>query len=404
MRLSARSGWPREPSPWAAAVADAKARGGLVDLAGSNPTAAGLRHAPEVYRSLGDDATARYRPHARGLASARTAVAEYYARRGIVVDPERVLLYASTSEAYAQLLAIVADPGDAVLVPRPGYPLLDMLGDLVAVRRVPYPLAFDGAWHLDRAGLDAALHAEPRARAVVVVAPSNPTGHVPSADEWAGLHERAARHGLPLVVDEVFSDYPLPPSTATRPNTGTGNGTGTGTGRGDATCVVLSGLSKVAALPQLKLSWAVLHGPDAEVAELRARAELAADAFLSVGTPVQHALPRLLDAAEEIQPRIRARLHANWAHIAALVRGQPVDLLPADAGWTALLRLPAVGELDDLGWARRLLQAGVWVQPGFLFDLGAPPRVAVSLLTPEDVLDRGMTRLLRCVDAVLQEA
>lgn len=394
MRLSRRTDWPRAQSPWARAVAEARAREGLCDLTSSNPTAVGLVHEPEVYRALGDEAAARYRPRARGLASARAAVAEHYARRGRAVDPERVLLYASTSEAYAQLLAILCDPDEAVLVPRPGYPLLDMLGDLAAVRRVPYPLAFDGGWHLDATGLDAALRGEARARAIVVVAPHNPTGHVPSAADWTMLQDRARARALPLLVDEVFADYPLRPRAEAPP----------WSPEGDVPCVVLSGLSKVAALPQVKLSWAVLHGPWAEVVELRARAELAADAFLSASTPVQLALPRLLEAAEEIQPRIRARLHANRARLLQAVRGRPVDLLPADAGWTALLRLPAIEGLDDLGWSLRLLQAGVRVQPGFLFDLGAPPRVAVSLLTPEDALAEGVQRLLRCVDAVIDAA
>ena len=209
MRLSARSDWPREPSAWTRAVAAARARGGLVDLTPSNPTAVGLVHGAEVYRAIGDPAAARYRPRARGLASARAAVAGYYARRGRVVDPERVVLYASTSEAYGQLLAIVADPGDAVLVPRPGYPLLDMLGDLAAVRRVAYPLAYDGQWHVDLAAVDEALAAEPRARGIVVVAPNNPTGSLLAEGEWAGLRARARARGLPLVVDEVFGDYRL---------------------------------------------------------------------------------------------------------------------------------------------------------------------------------------------------
>lgn len=391
MRLSARSGWPREPSPWAHAVSKARAQGDLLDLRSSNPTAVGLVHEPHVYRALGDPAAARYRPHARGLATARAAVAGYYARRGRAVDPERVLLYASTSEAYAQLLSIVADPGDAVLVPQPGYPLLDMLGDVAGVRRVPYLLRHDGEWFVDLPGLDDALAARTQARAIVVVAPSNPTGSLPSAAEWAGLRARARAHELPLLVDEVFADYPLRPlDDRVR-----------FVGDAELPSVVLSGLSKVAALPQLKLSWAVLHGPDAAVAELRARAELAADAFLSVSTPVQLALPTLLEAAEEIQPRIQARLDANLRRLATEVQGSTVSLLGTDAGWTALLRLPAV--LDDVEWGMRLLDAGVWVQPGFLFDLPAPPRVAVSLLTPEDVLAEGLTRLLACVEAVLRQ-
>lgn len=392
MRLSARSGWPREPSAWAQAVARARARGGLVDLTPSNPTAVGLVHAPEVYRRLGDPAAERYRARARGLAVARAAVAGYYARRGRVVDPARVVLYASTSEAYAQLLAVLADPGDAVLVPRPGYPLLDMLGDLAGVRRVAYPLAYDGEWHVDLGGLDAALAEEPRARGVVVVAPNNPTGSLLGEDEWDGLRARARARGLPIVVDEVFADHVL----------GEVPGKLRFLAPTDVPCVVLSGLSKVAALPQLKLAWAVLHGPDAEVAELRARMELCNDAFLGVSTPVQLALPALLEAAEEILPRIAARLSANLRTIEEVLRGSPVSLLRADAGWTVLLRLPAV--LDDLGWGLRLLDAEVRVQPGFLFDLPSPPRVAVSLLTPPEMLEDGMARLLRCVGEVLAEA
>lgn len=365
-----------------------------MDLTASNPTAVGLVHGPEVYAALGDPAAARYRPRARGLRAARAAVAEHYARRGQAVDPERVVIYASTSEAYGQLLAIVADPGDAVLVPRPGYPLLDMLGDLAAVRRVPYPLAYDGQWHVDMAGLAAAIDVEPRARAIVVVAPNNPTGSLLDRDEWAGLQAQARAHGLPVLVDEVFADYPL----RARP----GDVRFVGDDDGDVPCVVLSGLSKVAALPQLKLAWAVLHGPDHAVAELRARMELCNDAFLGASTPVQLALPRLLHAAEAIQPRILARLHASLQTIDAALHGTPVSRLDVDAGWTVLLRLPAIH--DDLAWGLRLLDAGVRVQPGFLFDVPAPPRVAVSLLTPPTALEDGMARLLRCVDAALAEA
>lgn len=386
MRLSARSAWPREPSAWARAVARARARGGLVDLTASNPTAVGLVHGPQVYARLGDPAAARYRPRARGLGAARAAVAQYYAQRGRAVDPRRVVIYASTSEAYAQLLAIVADPGDAVLVPRPGYPLLDMLGDLAAVRRVPYPLAYDGQWHVDLPGLDAALAAEPRARAIVVVAPNNPTGSLLRTDEWSGVRARARAHGLPVIVDEVFADYPLAAAAdAAR-----------FLGADDVPCVVLAGLSKVAALPQLKLAWAVLHGPDDAVAELRARMELANDAFLGASTPVQLALPTLLEAAEELRPRILARVRESLRSIQAATHGTAVSPLPVDAGWTVLLRLPEVH--DDLAWSLRLLDAGVRVQPGFLFDLDRPPRVAVSLLTPPDALHEGMARLREGVE------
>ena len=389
MQLSRRSAWPAGPSPWSATVAAAKTAIAF-DLTASNPTAVGLTHAPEVYASLGDAGNARYTPDAWGLREAREAVAAYYERRGRNVDPDRVWLCASTSEAYAQLLTLLADPGDAIVVPQPGYPLFDMLGDATGVRRVGYPLAFDGHWYLDAAGLRAALSEEPRARAIVVVAPHNPTGHVPTPDEWTTLQHVARDFDVPLLVDEVFADYPLGP-TPSRISIDDESGP----------CVVMSGLSKVAALPQLKLSWVVFHGQGPALAELRRRAELLADAFLSVATPVQRALPSLLAAAEDIQPRILARLHDNRRRLEAAVRDTAIDALPSTAGWTAVLRLPVVNELDDLGWARQLLEAGVLVQPGFLFDLPAPPRVTVSLLTPEPTFAAGIERLVQHVAAVV---
>ncbi|MEM7160304.1 MAG: pyridoxal phosphate-dependent aminotransferase [Myxococcota bacterium] len=362
----------------------------LLDLTPSNPTAVGLTHDPEVYAALGNAGNARYQPCAWGLPEARDAVAEYYARRGRSVDPERVWICASTSEAYAQLLTLLADPGDAIVVPQPGYPLFDMLGDATGVRRVGHPLAFDGHWHLDASGLRAALAGEPRARAIVVVAPHNPTGHVPTPSEWETLQHAARQFDVPLLVDEVFADYPLgsaPSRIAIDDDDG-------------GPCMVMSGLSKVAALPQLKLSWVVFHGRHPDLDELRRRAELLADAFLSVATPVQRALPSLLAAAEALQPRIRERLQHNRGQLEQAVSGTTIDALPATAGWTALLRFPAIGDLDDLGWARQLLEAGVLVQPGFLFDLPAPPRVAVSLLTPEPTFAAGIGRLVDHVQRV----
>lgn len=388
MRLSARTAWPAAASPWAESVARARAAGSLLDLTPSNPTTQGLVHPPEVLELLAHPDAARYEPEAMGSLAAREAVAEHYARRGRTVDPARVWLCASTSEGYAMLLTLLGDPGDAVLVPRPGYPLLDMLGDASGLRRVPYSLAYDGSWHLDRAGLRSTLAAEPRARGLVVIAPGNPTGHVPDDDEWSMLQRSAADRGLPMLLDEVFADYPLTtiPSRVSVDDEG-------------PPCLVLSGLSKVAALPQLKLGWIVMHGPEGELGELRRRAELLADAFLSVATPVQRALPRLLDAAEQMQPRIRARLRANLEALGQALSGSAVDLLPSVGGWTAILRMPAVAGLDDQGWALRLLRAGLLVQPGFLFDLPDPPRLVVSLLTRPSVLSEGIDRLIDVVGA-----
>ena len=393
MRLSRRTAWVEQPSPLHEALERLRTRGhDLVDLTCSNPTRAGFHHPQSVYDSLRGSGAQVYEPHALGLPAARRAVAEHYGRRGVTVSPEQVWLCASTSEAYAHLFALLCDPDDAVLVPRPGYPLLDVLGDVTGVRRVPYPLAYDGRWHVDMGGLRRALHDEPRVRAIVAVAPNNPTGNYLSAPELAALEAICVEHDLPLVVDEVFADYPLAPARDAVPHVHTHG----------CTSLVLSGLSKVAALPQMKLSWIVVHGPPEPSRALLARAEHLADAFLSVASPVQRALPQLLAAAQPMQDSIRARLRDGFHHLRTRTETEPVELLATEGGWTALLRLPRIDGRDAEGWALELLEhAHVVVQPGHWFDLPEPPRVAISLLTPPEALERGLERLLAHVSASL---
>jgi alanine-synthesizing transaminase len=385
-RFSRRTAWVESPSKLHAALARMRTEGrALVDLANSNPTRAGLLHSSQVLARLLDRDMALYEPHALGSSLARQAVVDYYARRDVSATVDRVWLCAGTSEAYAHLFAILCDPGDAVLVPRPGYPLLEILGDVTGVRRIPYPLAYDGFWHVDAAGLHDALGSDPRIRAVVVVSPNNPTGNYLSAEDLARLEAACVEHDIALIVDSVFADYPHDPLDTRSAHVQVH----------DCPCFVLSGLSKVAALPQMKLSWVVVQGPDAPAMEATRRAEQLADAFLSVAGPVQRALPDLLEAAEPMQTRIRARLRRNLAHLRRRTRSEPVSLLHSEGGWTALLRLPQIGERDDDAWAVDLLEhAGLLVQPGRWFDLPAPPRVALSLLTPPEVLADGLDRLL----------
>ncbi len=378
LRLSARTRWDLRPSPLHAAVERRIAEGRPpIDLTIANPTAVGLVHDDATYALLGDPGNREYAPDPRGLPVARQAVADYYAKRGIAVDPDRVLLTAGTSEAYAHLFAVLTDPGDAVLVPRPGYPLLDHLADLAGVRQIPYRLGYEDGWRLD-----ANAFPDVDARALVVVAPGNPTGHVPDDREAEQLFARAPV----LVVDEVFADHPLElhPDELARRRARWSTGP----------AFLLGGLSKAAALPQLKLSWIVAFG-DA-LHEAMARAEVIADAFLSVATPVQRALPALLAAAAPMQRRIAARCRENLAALDRALVGAPVDRLRVDAGFTALLRLPAIA--DDEAWALHLLErADILVQPGYLFDISSPPRVAVSLLTEERQFERGIVRLLDAV-------
>lgn len=375
MKLSARTAVPSEASPEHATLAEARARvPGALDLTVSNPTEVGLVHSAEVYAKLGDPAAARYDPVPFGLASARAAVVDHYARREVAVAHDRVWLTASTSEAYAQLMLLACDPGDVWWVPRPGYPLLDALAQPFGVELRGYPMHWHGRWQVGLAELSAAVAAEPRSRAIVAVAPGNPTGAYLSRAELDELAQLCARRELALVVDEVFADHEVavPPDRVR--HTG---------GALPCATFVLSGLSKVAALPQMKLGWVVAHGPEDIVAPVLARAEHLADAFLSVATPVQLALPELLAAGDALRPRVRERVRTNLACLRAASSGTPMDVLDVEGGWVALVRLPSV--TDDLGWAVDLVtHARVLVQPGYLYDLPAPPRLAVSLLVEPD--------------------
>lgn len=364
-----------------------------IDLTVSNPDATGLSPAEgEVREILARAAAGPYRPDPAGLRTAREAVASYYAERGARIDPGEVLLTASTSEAYAHLFRLFCDPGDAVLVPRPSYPLFEPLAALEGVELAPYALRYEAPeWRLDledvRAGLDTG------ARGVIVVEPNNPTGSCLTPAVAAEVDALAAAHGVPVLSDEVFGDFVLP-GRARR---------ATWAGPGDALTFVLSGLSKVCGLPQLKLGWIVVAGAPGTRAEAVERLEWVTDAFLSVGTPVQHALPELLGLRSAFQARVAARVAANHAALSAALaaRGLPPPE-PLHGGWTALLRLPhgrdaatADGTTpggdapDEEAVALKLLASGVLVQPGYYFDFAEPGWLVLSLLPEPETFARG---------------
>ncbi len=389
--FSRHTAWTAEPGPLDLAAA-AIARADLLDLTISNPTTAGLTYPPALYQLLGDERSATYEPASLGLASAREAVAAYYGDRGRAPDPAHIGLCASSSEAYAYLLGLLCDPGDAVLVPQPGYPLLRILAELAHVELVPYPLHYDGAWTIDLVGLEQIVAATPRARALVIVAPNNPTGNYLAPHELPALAALLAPRHIALLADEVFWDYPL--TTTSRPSPALT----------PPACLsfVISGLSKVAALPQLKLAWWLALGPPALVREAMARLELIADTYLSAATPVQLALPALLAAAPAMQSQISRRTRHNLGRLRRACIDTAITVLDVDAGWTALLRLPAVHDLDDAAWALELLTRGhLLTQPGQLYDLHGAPHLAVSLLTPEPILAAACDRLRDAVAEVL---
>lgn len=387
--FSRRTDWELSPNALARALANRRASGrGVVDLTITNPTDVGLRHSSSFFAGLVDSATAHYQPEPLGLSRARGEVAEYYRVRGCACDPASVWLCASTSEAFSYLFALLCDPGDAVLVPRPGYPLLDYLAGLSGVRLVPYPLRYDGRWHVDLGAFDALLRAEARARAVVATSPGNPTGAPLSQSDLAALERACAERGLALVVDEVFADFPLDPERRA-----------TESALGERACLafVLSGLSKAALLPQLKLGWGAACGPRALVDAALARLALVADSFLSASTPAQLALGRALEAAAPLRESARARVRANLARLRAELAGGASSALEVEAGWAAIVRLPALPERDDEGWALALLEdEGVLVHPGALYDVDGCTAV-VSLLVEPEALAAGARALARAV-------
>jgi aspartate/methionine/tyrosine aminotransferase len=377
MRASRRSGGDRTENALTVALGRAQATGAeVLDLTVGNPTRVDLPYdAEEIRAALSDPAALRYEPAPFGLPSARAAIAEELAADGVDVSPDRVVLTASTSEAYGFLLKLLCDPGEEVLVPRPGYPLVDELARFEGVTPVGYRVAYDGAWHLDVASLRAAV--SPRTRAIVVVSPNNPTGHYLKDDERVALRSL----GLPVICDEVFLRYPhgdVRPRTALTIR--------------DVPVFVLGGLSKLAGLPQLKLGWIAAGGPGAEIEAALARLEHVADAWLSVSTPVQVAVPRLLAAAAVTRAAIAARVADNLAALRARLDGTSATVLPVEGGWYAVVHLPAVR--GEEAWALHLLEdLGVLVQPGWLYDFETEPHAVVSLLVPEATFREGIDRL-----------
>ncbi len=383
--FSSRSAFDLSPNPLARALAR-KGGKAAFDLTTSNPTRASIPYDGDaILSALALPPCLVYEPAPFGLPSAREAVARDLSAHGPHVDPARVALTASTSEAYALLFKLLCDPGDEVLVPRPSYPLFEHLAQLESVTAVPYRLGYDGAWHIDFPSVRESI--TPRTRAVVTVSPNNPTGSYLKTSELAEL----ATLGLPIVSDEVFARYPLRPDRARARSA-------LDAGPGASLVFALGGLSKLAALPQAKLAWMAVGGEAARVDAALARLEVIADAFLSVAGPVQHALPALLASRTTAEQAIRDRTAGNLAWLSSAVTGSAVSVLDAEGGWYATLRLPKTR--DEQGWTLAFLEEdGVHVHPGHYFDFDDEAYVVVSLLTPEATLREGVQRILARVAA-----
>ena len=356
----------------------------LLDLTASNPTVAGFIYPDALLHPLESPSGLVYDPSPLGHDVARAAVAREYDRRGAGIPAHRIVLTASTSEAYSILFKLLCEPsGDDVLTPAPSYPLFEHLTRLDGVSPVSYPLVYHGRWSVDVDELAAAW--TPRTRAVLAVSPNNPTGSCLSSREAAAIVDLCAARGAALIIDEVFADYPLEGSQVEiAPAPG-------------ASCLTfrLGGLSKSAGLPQVKLGWIAVDGPEDQVADALDRLEFIGDAYLSVSTPVQLAAPRLIDEGAAIRRQILERVRGNYARLRRACTAYPaIAVLPADAGWSAVVRVPAAAGEDELV-VDLVERDGVIVHPGFFFDFPSEAFLVLSLLPLPATFDEGVARVLR---------
>ena len=391
MLFSERTAWNVEEIEYAAALHHARGERQLIDLAVSNPSRCGFAWSPEALLSpLQNPASLVYAPEPFGLLSAREAVSTYYRDHGALVPPEQICLTTSTSEAYGMLFQLLCDPGDEILIARPSYPLFQLLARLHDVTLREYPLFYDPAyragregeassgWFIDMVGLEEQL--SERTRAVIVVHPNNPTGHFVADPERLALEQFCARHGLALIADEVFLDFALsgvcPQSFAA--------------GENPVLTFVLSGISKVCALPQMKLSWLAAKGPTTDLITALARLDIIADTYLSLSAPAQLALPSWLRSRGEVQQAIGERLRSNLGLLDRRLGGSMATRLGLEGGWTVVVRVPR--EVNGQPFAFACLERGLIVQPGELYGL-APGRIVMSLLTPTDTWVEGLALL-----------
>jgi alanine-synthesizing transaminase len=411
--FSDRTNWKLAQNRLTLALDEARVRGQILDLTVSNPTRVGLRYDAEaILAAFGSETptlaakgAARmghprpimdYDPQAKGLRSAREAVAGYYlADHDVAVDPEQIVLTTSTSEGYSFVFRLLCNAGDELLVPKPSYPLFEFLADLQDVKLLPYPLIYDHGWQMDFHSLEKAVTA--RTRGVVVVHPNNPTGSYVKANEANALNTFCRDHGLAIIVDEVFLDY--------QPNGRSNSSDAENSAKSVKNAVnfaknsavltfTLSGLSKISALPQMKVAWVVTSGPDDHVSEAMARLEVIADTYLSMNAPVQWTVPTLLAQRKSIQQQLMQRVRANLSELdRQLAVQQACSRLEVEGGWYAVLRVPVTQSDEELA-IELVRKKGVLVHPGHFYDFPSDGYLVVSLIGEVREFQKGLGGVL----------
>jgi alanine-synthesizing transaminase len=386
--FSNRTNWKLSRNRLTEALDEVKASGAhVLDLTLSNPTRAGLQYdESRILQSLASPQSLDYDPQPKGVLNARAAVAGYYqAQHALPLDPENIILTTSTSEGYSFVFRLLCNPGDELLVPKPSYPLFEFLAELQDVKLVPYPLIYDHGWQMDFHSLQKTV--TPRTRAVIVVHPNNPTGSFVHVHEQELLNQFCREHSLAVIADEVFLDYSLDrlprQSFAANQNVLT---------------FALSGVSKISALPQMKVAWIVTNGPQAELEAANARLEVIADTYLSMNAPIQWAAPALLDQRKEIQRQLLNRVLTNLAELdRQLASHKTCQRLQVEGGWYAILRVPVTQTDEELA-IDLLRRKNVLVHPGHFYDFPGDGHLILSLIAPTHEFAAAAMRLLEAAD------
>jgi aspartate/methionine/tyrosine aminotransferase len=378
-----RTNWNLEANPLSEALARNRAEGKpLLDLTISNPTECGFEcDSRAILQALVNPASLAYEPDPRGLLRARQAVAAYYAARATEVPADGIILTTSTSEAYSFVFRTLCNPGDEILIPEPSYPLFAFLADIQDVKLVRYPLDYDHGWQINFHALQQGI--TPRTRGVIVVHPNNPTGHYLKPHELEKLNEICATRNVAIIADEVFLDFTLegePPFSFAE--------------NAAALTFTMSGLSKISGLPQMKAAWLITSGPEQLKSEALARLEIIADTYLSMNAPVQWAIPALLDERHPFQKQLLARVRKNIAELdRQLATQKSCARLAVEAGWYAVLRVPATRSDEELAIAV-LNEKNIYVHPGHFYDFPSEGFLIVSLITHEQEFVTGIKLLL----------
>lgn len=391
--FAGRTDWKLTANPLAEALERARAqKQKILDLTASNPTECGFIYDTRaIMRALCSPETLRYYPDPRGVKPAREAVRRYYEERGLNVPIDELFLTTSTSEAYSFIFRLLCDPGDELLAPVPSYPLFDYLAGLQDVKLKPYPLLYDHGWNIDFHSLEQQISS--RTRGVLVVNPNNPTGHYVSREEMRRLSELCRARGMAVIADEVFLDFTV--DSAQRASFA---------GNPEALTFTLSGLSKISGMPQMKVAWLAVSGPEELKRLAIARLEVIGDAYLSMNGPVQHAIPVLLAQRQDFQKQLMARVRQNLDELdRQLAMQRQVSRLEVEGGWYAVLRVPATRSDEDLAIAL-VKHAGVYVHPGHFYDFPRDGYLVISLITPGDIFRDGMSGLVRFLAGSAQAA